>query len=65
MPACAQPKAPWVKCCICQKKTKTCERRRAIKNDYRCPAHPDGAELASGKWVCSFACWDIAVGPIE
>ena len=57
---CVQPKAPSVQCCICQKEVKTCERETPDGNDYTCPAHPDGAELSDGQWVCSEECWDIA-----
>lgn len=59
---CVQPNAPWAKCYICKKRVKTCERKRPVRNNsYLCPAHPDGAQLNSGKWVCSEKCWEIAV----
>lgn len=61
-PKCVQQNAPWVKCCICRKRIKTCERKRpARNNDYRCPAHPNGAQLTNHKWVCSGGCYMKAV----
>ena len=59
MPKCVQPNAPWVKCCVCKKRIKTCERKSSIHNSYLCPAHPDGVQLSDKKWVCSEACWEI------
>jgi hypothetical protein len=64
--ACVEPDAPVVQCCVCGKDIKTCERDKPIKVGYRiydyvCPAHPAGAELSDGRWVCSYECWDVAV----
>jgi len=52
---CVQPGAPWVSCCICQKRIKTCQRKRPIGKfpDYTCPVHRAGCQLQNGKWVCS------------
>lgn len=62
---CVQPDAPWVQCCVCGMPVKTCERQVAIEGDYRCPAHPDGAELDDGRWVCSLDCWSKIVDAKE
>lgn len=58
---CVQPNATWVRCCICKKAIKTCERKISVNNDYRCPEHPQGVQLDSGEWTCSQKCWDAAV----
>jgi len=58
---CVQPNAHWVQCCVCGKPVKTCERQEAVEGDYRCPAHPDGAELNDGRWVCSAGCYSAAL----
>lgn len=65
MPECANPSAPVVKCANCKKRIKTCERKKPVRNDYSCPAHPDGAELGDGIWVCSFECWDKMVAKYD
>ena len=62
---CVQPDAPWVQCCVCGKPIKTCERQAAVEGDYRCPAHPDGAELDDGRWTCSLDCWSKIVDAKE
>ncbi|MBI2674692.1 MAG: hypothetical protein HYX22_03085 [Candidatus Yanofskybacteria bacterium] len=63
MVKCVQPNAPWVKCCICKKRIKTCERKKPVGklNDYTCPVHDEGCQLQNGKWVCSFMHWEIAI----
>lgn len=55
---CVDPKARWVKCCVCKKRVKTCERKRSKGGDYRCPRHPNGAQLWNKQWVCSHECWE-------
>ena len=60
MTKCVRPEAPVVKCCVCEKEVKTCERDVAINGNYVCPVHPEGAELSHGRWVCSDQCWDTA-----
>lgn len=67
MPRCVAPKAPWVKCWICLKPTKTCERKRPKYGyDYSCPAHPDVGQLSGIKrWVCSYDCWELACRILE
>jgi len=67
---CVQPDAPWVECCVCGKKIKTCTRKEPIEyscgHDYTCPAHPEGNQLCDQKkWVCSDECWEVAVGPVS
>ncbi|MBI3956560.1 MAG: hypothetical protein HY340_01070 [Candidatus Kerfeldbacteria bacterium] len=62
MTECVQPNAPIVLCCVCQAEVHTCERTTPVDHDYRCPAHPDGVELSDGRWVCSEACSEKAVG---
>jgi len=53
---CVQPEAPWVNCLVCGVPVKSCERKGPVGADYRCPVHPDGAEVADG-WVCSEECY--------
>ena len=65
-PECCDPTAPIEICCICGAPVYTCEITPPDGVwivDYCCPAHPDGCELADGRWVCSLECWEIAVGP--
>ncbi|OGN00577.1 MAG: hypothetical protein A3B91_01745 [Candidatus Yanofskybacteria bacterium RIFCSPHIGHO2_02_FULL_41_29] len=57
---CVQPDAPWTKCCVCEAWIKTCERKKPVGFDYTCPVHPDGAQLPSGDWTCSYECWEVA-----
>lgn len=63
MAKCVQPNASWVRCCICQNRIKTCERKKPVGklNDYTCPAHGKGCQLHNGKWVCSFKHWEAAI----
>jgi hypothetical protein len=56
---CVEPEAAWHNCCICGKAVKACE------GEQPCPVHPDGCELTDGRWVCSGACWDVAVEEME
>jgi len=62
---CVDPDAPIVSCWVCGAKIHTCERKKAINSDYRCPVHGDGCELSDGRWVCSDKCWDIIVDGTE
>lgn len=62
---CASPEAPWTTCCVCGMPVKTCERPEPIGNNWVCPAHPEGAELHDGRWVCSDYCWEKVVDDAE
>jgi len=53
---CADPTAPVASCVTCGKPVHTCERKQSVNNDYCCPLHTDGVELAGGRWICSEAC---------
>lgn len=55
---CVDPAAGIAFCANCEKAVHLCERKAPVgtMNDYRCPAHPDGAELSDGTWVCSAEC---------
>lgn len=57
---CCDPLAPIVPCIVCGRLVHTCQRKRPVKGDYTCPAHPEGAELEDGNWVCSDECWEKA-----
>jgi hypothetical protein len=61
MDRCVNPDAAIELCVVCGAKIRTCERKKPINNDYRCPVHPDGCKLQRGGWVCSDKCWDKAV----
>ena len=63
MAKCVQPNAPWVKCCICRNKIKTCQRKRPVGklHDYTCPVHAGGVQLQNGKWACSPEHWKAAI----
>ncbi|KKT80806.1 MAG: hypothetical protein A3B99_05525 [Candidatus Yanofskybacteria bacterium RIFCSPHIGHO2_02_FULL_44_12b] len=67
---CVEPGAPWVKCCVCKVSIKTCSRKvpanaNTAMPDYTCPAHPQGAELSNGTWICSAECWDFAIEALQ
>lgn len=59
---CVDPGAPVVACVVCGAPVHTCERDEPIQvlgvNDYRCPVHPDGCEVGSGRWTCSSRCFE-------
>ena len=63
MAKCVRPNARWVKCCICQKSIKICERKKSVGkfHDYTCPVHEGGAQLQNGKWACSPEHWGAAI----
>ncbi len=56
MEKCVQSNAAWVKCYVCKKRVKTCERKKPRHGDYRCPRHPEGAQVRGKIWVCSDKC---------
>lgn len=62
---CVDPGAEVVGCCVCGRPVKTCERAKPVEDghgnqDWRCPTHPNGAELSDGRWTCSSECWTKA-----
>jgi len=52
---CVDPKAPVVPCIVCKTPVHTCENELGP-----CQVHPLGAQLKSGNWVCSEACFETA-----
>jgi hypothetical protein len=62
-PECSDPNAPVAKCRVCFALVHTCD---VLQSDgsCSCPRHPDGVELSDGSWVCSEACWKVAVDDV-
>jgi hypothetical protein len=60
---CCDPNAPIAMCFVCGKNVRTCQRETPTEDgSYCCPAHPDGAQLPFGQWVCSARCWEYHIG---